>query len=360
MILKVYQKYLTKEFVITSFKIIFIFFVLGFIMGILEEIKFFSDFEVPYYYPLYLVTLNIPSLIYEIFPFIFLITSQLYFLKLHEKNELHTFKINGLTNFKLLKIIITTSMILGFLIITIFYNFAATLKFQYLDIKKDYTKDNKYLATITENGLWIKDQIDDQINFVNAKKFSLDLLEDVDIIQLTNNFEFLRNIKSKKVNISDNKWIIYDAKIIENNNIKYKKDEMRINSNFDYKEINSLFANLSSLNLWDLIQLKKSYEAINYSTTEVNYHIQRIFAYPFLITIITLLTSILMINVNAQKPKIIFIVLGIILSVFIYYVNSFFGTLGKNEKIPLLISIWSPIIILSIISIIGLVKINDK
>ena len=177
MILKVYQKYLTKEFVITSFKIIFIFFVLGFIMGILEEIKFFSDFEVPYYYPLYLVTLNIPSLIYEIFPFIFLITSQLYFLKLHEKNELHTFKINGLTNFKLLKIIITTSMILGFLIITIFYNFAATLKFQYLDIKKDYTKDNKYLATITENGLWIKDQIDDQIT-ARGPAFVVDLLFD--------------------------------------------------------------------------------------------------------------------------------------------------------------------------------------
>ena len=36
------------------------------------------------------------------------------------------------------------------------------------------------------------------------------------------------------------------------------------------------------------------------------------------------------------------------------------GTLGKNEKIPLLVSIWTPIITLSIISLVGIVRINEK
>ena len=75
MVLKVYQKYLIKEFIFISAKITFIFFILGLIMGLLEELNFFSDFNVKYYYPIYLVILNIPSLIYEIFPFIFLLFS---------------------------------------------------------------------------------------------------------------------------------------------------------------------------------------------------------------------------------------------------------------------------------------------
>ena len=33
------------------------------------------------------------------------------------------------------------------------------MKFKYLDIKKNFTKDNKYLAAVTENGLWIKDEV---------------------------------------------------------------------------------------------------------------------------------------------------------------------------------------------------------
>ena len=36
-------------------------------MGILEELRFFSDIEVEYYFPIILVFLNLPSLIYQIF-----------------------------------------------------------------------------------------------------------------------------------------------------------------------------------------------------------------------------------------------------------------------------------------------------
>ena len=63
MIIKVYQKYLIKEFLEILIKNYFHFFVLGFVMGILEELNFFSEYEVEYYYPIFLVFLNVPSLI---------------------------------------------------------------------------------------------------------------------------------------------------------------------------------------------------------------------------------------------------------------------------------------------------------
>ena len=54
MVFKIYQKYLIKEFTIIVFKITFIFLILGLIMGLLEEINFFSDFDVKYFYPIYI------------------------------------------------------------------------------------------------------------------------------------------------------------------------------------------------------------------------------------------------------------------------------------------------------------------
>ena len=62
------------------------------------------------------------------------------------------------------KIISLSSFVIGIFVIFIFYNFSAMLKFKYLDIKKNYTNDDKYLASITENGLWIKDEIENKIN----------------------------------------------------------------------------------------------------------------------------------------------------------------------------------------------------
>ena len=360
MIIKVYQKYLIKEFLEILLKITFVFFALGFVMGILEELNFFSEYEVEYYFPIFLVFLNVPSLLYEIFPFIFLLSSQFLFLKLIDSGELNTFKNNGLNNTKLLKIISFVAFVLSLLIIIIFYNFSAALKFKYLDIKKDFTKDNKYLASITENGLWIKDEINNQINFINARQFNFNTLENVDVIQLNEKFELEKNIQSKKVDIKDESWILYDAKIIDkDNNVLFKK-ELVFQTNFDFKRINNLFSNLSSLTLFDLLELRKNYLNINYSTTEIDYHLHKLIAYPFLITVMTILSAILMLNIRFQKPKIFFIVLGILFSVLIYYVNFFFGALGKNEKLPLLISIWIPIIILTIISTIGMIRINEK
>ena len=136
MVLKIYQKYLIKEFILIVCKITFVFLILGLIMGLLEEINFFSEFDVKYFYPIYLVLLNVPSLIYEIFPFIFLLSSQLLFLKLLDSGELNTFKSNGLDNIKILKLITLLSLIIGLFIVIIFYNFSAIMKFNYLDIKK--------------------------------------------------------------------------------------------------------------------------------------------------------------------------------------------------------------------------------
>jgi len=360
MVLKIYQKYLIKEFTLMVCKVTFIFLILGLIMGLLEEINFFQDFDVKYFYPIYLVLLNVPSMIYEIFPFIFLLSSQLLFLKLLESGELNTFKNHGLDNMKILKLITLLSLVIGLFIVIIFYNFSAILKFEYLDIKKNFTKDNKYLATITENGLWIKDEIDDQINFINAKRFTINTLNDVDIIQLNKDFEFQNNIKAENVDIQANNWSLYDVKIIDKSNTIKTEEVMSFLSNFNYEEINNLFSNLASLTIWNLFELKKNYISINYSTTDIDYHLQRIAAYPFLITIITALSAILMLNLNFQKPKLFFIVIGILMSVIIYYINFFFGTMGKNEKIPLLVSIWTPIVTLSIICLIGIIRINEK
>ena len=360
MILKIYQKYLIKELLITMLKVSFVFFVLGFIMGILEELSFFSSLDVKYYFPFILVLLNVPSLIYELFPFIILISVQLLLIKLIDNGELITFKNNGLSNFKIIKIISSTSFIAGLLIIIIFYNFSAILKFKYLDIKKNYTKDDKYLATITENGLWIKDQVGENINFINAKKIGINTLIDVEIVQLDNNFNYINNIKSDEVFIENDLWIIKNANLINDDNSSKFVESLKFDSNFNYEKINNLYSNLSSITMWGLLDLKKDYNLVNYSTVEIEYHLQKIFSYPVFLTIMSILSLVLMMNIKFQKSKIAYIVLGILLSVTIYYINYFFGIIGKNERMPLLVALWMPLIILSIISMTGLIKINEK
>ena len=361
MFLKTYIRYISKEFLETIIKVTFIFFSLIFILTVFEELSFFKEAQVSFLYPIFLTFLNSPSILYDIFPFIFLISTQFFFIRIFEKNELSIYKNFGLNNFKILKILTLVSLILSLLIILLFYNFSAKFKFLYLDLKNNYADDNKYLAVITENGLWLKDEMEESILIVNAETIYENFLTEVSIVELTKNFELIRNIEAEKVDIKNRKWRIYDAKQhINKNNITSNEKELYLNTNFNLEKINSLFSNLSSLTMWELEKLKKDYETLGYSTLEINTHRHKIIAYPIYLMIMTLVSGIIMLNIKINKSRIFNLILGISLSVIIFYIQYFFNLLGENGKIPVIMSIWFPLMILSILSCIGLIRINEK
>ena len=146
--IKKFELYLIILFLKKILNIFFIFFALVFILNLFEEINFFKDLEVSPFFPLFLSSLNVPSTLFEIFPFIFLIGTQFFFLDLNDKNELEILKINGLSNTRVLRTLFFTSFILGFILMTAFYTLSSKLKFVYFDIKNSYSNDNKYLAVI--------------------------------------------------------------------------------------------------------------------------------------------------------------------------------------------------------------------
>ena len=357
--MKSYIKFIINLFNISFLKIFIIFFFIITISGILEEINFFKSVDVNFLYIIFLSLLNTPSIIFEILPFIFLLSTQIFFINLINKNELEIFKYSGLNNFKIIKILGAYSFVFGLFFVIIFYNFSSVLKNSYLLIKNQYSSDNKYLAVITANGLWIKDEINNGINIINANKVSDQYLLDVSITQFDEDFKILRILQSKKVDISHCEWKLVDSIILQNN-IEIKKDTLLFESNFDLKKINSLFSNLSSLSILELISLRKSYKSLNYSVVEIDSHLYKTLSYPFYLTLITIFAAIIMFNIGYQKNSFFKITLGILFSVIIYYVNYFINILGVNQKIPLFLSILLPLILLTIINFTSIIRINEK
>jgi lipopolysaccharide export system permease protein len=298
-------------------------------------------------------------MIFEMFPFIFLISTQLFFIKLFNNNELEILKYSGLTNSKILKIISTISFIVGVLIITIFYNFSSGLKNFYLEKKSQFTSDGKYLAVITKNGLWIKDQIDKKIYIVNSSEVNDNFLINNFITEFNDKFEVLRNIQSDKIDISEKKWIIYNAKIFLKNNYKIK-EIIELKSNFDYKRIQTLYSDLSSLDIFKLIELRNNYKKLNYSLTEVNLQILKLFSYPVYLLLMTILSALIMFRIKRLNTTMLKISFGLFLSVIIYYINNFFLVMGSNERITLILAVFAPLLTLVFINSFLYYRINEK
>ena len=360
MIIKTYQQYLIKSLLKNIFLISCIFLILSFVLNILEEIKFFKNLDLGISYSFLLTFLNVPSIVYEIFPFIFLISTQMFFVNLFEKEELIVLKKHGLDNLVLIKILIITSLVCGILIVSLFYTFSAQMKHSYLSFKNKFTNDNKYLAVVNENGLWIKDEVDNSINIINAEIFENDTLKNIIITQMDKNFNIVKIIIAKSANIQKNTWKIKNVEIHETEKSKENHDQILFNTNFNKEKLNNIFSNLTSLTFFQLLSMSKDYDQLGYSTLEINSHLHKLYSFPIYLMIMSLVGGILMLNIKYNKSKVVNITIGIILSVIIYYLNYFINLLGTNEKIPTILSIWLPHLILFLFCLTFLIRINEK
>ena len=357
---KTYEKYLIKNFLNKFLSISLLFAALIIILSILEEISFFKDIDVNFLIPYLITFLDAPITLFEIFPFIFLLSTQFLFYDLFKKDELNLMKINGLSNLKIIRILFLSSFFIGIFTVLIFYNFASKLKFFYTDIKNNFSKDNKYLAVVTDSGLWLKDEISESILIIKANYIENNYLINVIINKFDQDFNLDQTIQSKKINISKKKWVIENPVITKKNISTQDSKQILLLTNFDNDKINSLFSNISTLNLFELIDLKKDYENLGYSSDEIVIHLLKLSSTPFFYGILSVLSAVIMFNFKRNKSLFFHIILGILMSVIIYYINFMFGSLGNSGKIPIIWSIFMPILFISIFAIIGLIRINEK
>ena len=358
--IKTFEFYLITLFLKKILNIFLIFLALTFILNLLEEINFSKDLEISPFFPVMLSALNSPATIFEIFPFIFLIGTQFFFLDIIDKNELELLKINGLSNLRVLRTLFLTSFICGFIIVTLFYAFSSKLRFIYFDIKNSYSNDDKYLAVIKESGLWIKDEINNRKLIINAEKIDKNFLTNVSIHEFDNNFQLINLIQSEKVDISKYEWNVAKPLIFNNNSSVKLDKEYLIETHFNIEKINSLFRNLSSLDYFQLIKLKNDYASLGNSTREIFIHLHKLYSIPLFLSIMTVISSILMFNNKRNTSKIYHLLIGILSSVIIYYLSFVFSLMGENGKIPILLAIYLPFMILILIISIGIVRLNEK
>ena len=357
--MRIYIKFLTQTFYKSLFFVFFVMTSLVYILNLLTELDFFKELNVEVYFPLFLSLLNSPAMIFEMFPFIFLITTQLFFIKLFNNNEIEVFKYSGLKNSKIILILSIISIITGILITILFYNFSSNFKNFYLKLKSPYTSDGKYLAVVTKNGLWIKDEIGDKILIINSSEISQNYLINSFITEFNKDYTVTRNFKSQKIDISNKEWLIYNAKVFKKNNYEIKK-LLKLKTNFDYERIQSLYSNLSSLNIFQLYELRENYKKLNYSITEVELQLLKLASYPIYLLLITIFASLMMLKIKRLDNTTFKIALGLFFSVIIYYVNNFFYVLGSAEKVSLIFSVFFPQIIFILINCFMINKINDK
>ena len=103
-----------------------------------------------------------------------------------------------------------------------------------------------------------------------------------------------------------------------------------------------------------------SYLKIGYSNTEVKIHLNKLYSMPIFYILMTILGFIIIKKIKKIKSRFFVIMLGIFISVVVYFLNYFSSLMGNNGVLPIYLSVWTPLLILFLICNIGLLRINEN
>jgi len=354
--------YLLKNYLKSFLKVFLFFYSFGLILNLFEEIEFFKNLEVSFLTPLFLTIIFIPGMLINLLPFIVFVSSLKFLVDIRNNKDLLSIKIFGYSNFKIFIILSLTSFLIGWIVLFLINPLTSTMSKYYEKTKSNYTRDIDHLATFNNNGLWIKENLDDGFRIVTSSEYKDEKLNNILIFNLDKEFKLKEKIFSRKANIKNNDWILDDVSIFKSGDsiTNVKMENTTIKSNYTHDKIISLFKNFETLSFIDLVLNFNNLINQGYNKIFLEQSLHSMLSMPFFLFIMSSLASILALGTLKKSNNVKFIFIGIFTCVIIYYLKDLSIALGQTNRISLKLANWIPIISIGIFSLIGVLQINEK
>ena len=354
------NKYLIFKFSKIIFITILIFLSLGIILNLFEEIEFFKNLNLSFIFPIVMSLSYVPTLILELLPFIIFLSSMYYFLHLRSSKDLLAIKVFGYSNIKIILILSFFSFLLGVFFLFALNPITSTLIKYYETEKAQYSRDVDHLISVNKNGVWIKESEGSDYKIIHSEKLSNSNLVGVSIYIFSED-KLIKRIESESAEITISPWKmknVYVYDFIEINSSFFEKYEFESNNTSD--KINNLFKNLDTIPFVDLILNYTELNNKGYSKKLLNEKINKYSSLPIFLFLMVVLAAIFTIGSLKIKQNFYYIIVSILSCVAIFYFKDLSIALGQTGKINLTLSVWMPIIIISLFCSIGVIQINEK
>ena len=364
------SKYLCKEFLQSLFVIFIVFIAIAILTNFISEMIFFKEKKVDNFIFL-IVKLTIaktPSTMIQFSVYIFLFSGILFFVKLLKNSEISTIKISGLSNLFTIFVPSAVSFFIGLLIIFLITPISAHSLKYYETVKRNYSSNTNLIA-INADGLWFKEDTVNGQAIIKADKIinnNFSKLNNVTIYILDKNFNLEKRFDSERASIEEKKWTLEKVVITEISK-QYKNseenkilNEMQYTSTIDINQLKNYFTNSDTVSFWEIFEVISNLNKRGYSGDEFVVKLHKYLSLPIYLSLMIVLSTVFTLRMNKNYSGTAYILLAIILGILIYFLNDISIAVGLTDKLPIPLSVWTPIIIISFFCVTNLIKINEK
>ena len=363
-------KYLSKEFLDTLIVVFFVFLSLSLLINFVEEMIFFKSKNLDSFLITvsYLTLAKTPSTLVDLSIFIFLFSGIFFFDKIVKNNELNTALLSGISRITTVMVPSFISFFLGILIILMLTPISATSLRFYEKTKRLYSQ-NENLIVMNNTGLWFVESAESGFKIIRADKISnndFSKLKNVTIYNLDKKFNFTKRYDAENAIINNQNWSLRNVKILSGTDIKEtgNKNLSNLNtelvSSININDLKNFFSNAGTVSFWNISNNIKISNERGYSGDELIVQLHKYLSLPIYLFATILISTIFTLGIKKNYSSFVFLFFGIMLGLFIYFLNDLSVAIGLSNIVPINIAVWSPTVLLLFLSIINLIKINEQ
>lgn len=359
--------YIARRFALTVFTVFAGFFVLLYLIDMIEEIRRFADADIGLAAAAELALLNTPQAVYRILPMILILASIALFLALARSSELVVIRAAGRSALRMLVAPLLTTALIGALAVAALNPIVAGTAKRYETLANRHKLGEGNVLSVSREGLWLRQGGPEGQTVIHAARSNTDgtVLRDVSFLAFAETSGPLARIDAAEARLGEGAWHLTDAKewrFAEGTNPERgarTHATFELPSDLTADQIRDSFGTPSTIAIWDLPAFISALERAGFSARKHSVWFQMELALPLLLMAMVLVGAGFTMRHARSGNTGVMVLLAIVSGFAIFLLRNFAQVLGENGQIPVLLAAWSPPVAAILLSVTLLLHLED-
>ena len=349
--------YILKKF-LSAFLITFLILsAILFIGDFVEQFRKSTGKNVPINIVLQLTIFNFPNLINYTLPITSFFGSILALLILIRNSESIVINGMGISNLKIILPALILYFFIGVIYIALANPLIAIFDDKYSSLKYEYIDRVDKFASITKNGLWLKQENQDtgltSVLYAKNTEDEGNTIYNFMLLEYDDKGLFNGRIDGQKALLNEGNWEMFDIQITPKYADTEYLNKIKYSTNIKPEDISDGLSSPSTISIWRLLTFISFLEELGYSAIDFKMHLYGLASLPFFISALVFLAFSLFQGLKQNDKFSKTIISSLILIFFLYFISNLLNALGSTSQIhPLIANFSMPIITIFIALII--------
>ncbi len=305
--------------------------------------------------------LKLPEMAIVIAPFIILFSALYTFWQLARRQELVVLRSAGISVWQFLTPILAVGLLTGVFMMAVINPVSALFYSRYSVLETTYLDREQETIAVFDEGMWLRQETDDGYAILHAARIDVPdwRLTDVMVLFFDASDKFTRRIDAGAALLKEGSWQLRDAVLNQPGKPSQPLKTATLPTRLTPRDIEDSFSSPQTMGFWSLPSYIGTLDSTGFDSTRLRIHFQSLLAQPLLYAAMILLAATVALRPQRQGHTFVFIVGGVLVGFFVFFMSSFLQALGSSHQIPVFLSAWSPALLCGLLGVATLLTLED-